>query len=178
MFSCAFLQSLKLEMFRMNTHIHTIDPVYDSDSKILILGSFPSVASRHSGFYYGHHNNRFWKVISEVLGVKMPIETKDKKELLLSNHIALWDVIARCEIVGSSDSSIRNAVPNNVCEIIERSHVKAIFTNGNVADSLYKKYLADACGIEATKLPSTSPANAAYSIERLTECWKVIKDFL
>ena len=162
----------------MNTHRHPIDPVFSFDSRILILGSFPSVKSREVGFYYGHQNNRFWKVISTIVKEDMPITVDDKKELLLRNHIALWDVIAECDIIGSSDSSIKNVVANDISLILRSSSVKSIFTNGNTAGKLYKKYLQELCGIEAVHLPSTSPANAACSLDKLIEDWKVIAEFI
>ncbi len=162
----------------MNRHTHSIPPIYDDNSHILILGSFPSVKSREAGFYYGHPNNRFWKVLAAVLQKEFPITVESKCELLISNRIALWDVIAECDIHGSADSSIRNAVPNDIAEILEHSHIKAIFTNGKTADNLYRIYLRDMCKIEAIPLPSTSPANASYSLDMLIDRWQIIKDFI
>ena len=157
------------------TVIHPIPPVYDKHSKVLILGSFPSVKSREYGFFYGHMQNRFWRVVANVFDEKTPESVEEKKEVLLKNGIALWDVIHSCEISGSVDSRIKNAVPNDINRIINESKIERIFTNGKKADELYKKYLENRTGIKAVCLPSTSPANAAWSVEKLTEQWKVIK---
>ena len=158
-----------------NMVIHPIPPVYDSSSSILILGSFPSVKSRECGFFYGHKQNRFWRVIAGIYGIKAPETIESKKKMLLDHNIALWDVIKSCEISGSADSSIKNVVPNDICSIIEESKITKIFTNGKKADTLYKKYLEDKTGIKAVCLPSTSPANASKSAESLIEEWKIIR---
>ena len=150
--------------------IHPIAPVYDENSKILILGSFPSVKSREYGFFYGHPQNRFWKVISKICNEKTPESIDDKKALLLRNGIALWDVIASCEITGSADSSIKNAVPNDLSRIFETAEIKAVFTNGKTAHRLYEQYNKN--GIKAVCLPSTSPANAVWTEEKLYKHWK------
>lgn len=152
--------------------IHPIDPVYDCNSEILILGSFPSVKSREYGFFYGHPQNRFWKVLSSVCCEALPESIDDKKDMLLRHHIALWDVIASCEITGSADSSIQNAVPNDIMKIIRYSKITKIYTNGKTADKLYRKYLEKVTGITSVCLPSTSPANAAWSLERLLQKWE------
>ena len=149
---------------------HTFGPVYDSDSRILILGSFPSVKSREINFYYGHRNNRFWK----ILGMLFNEEIEDKMSFLLKHHIALFDVIESCDIIGSSDASIQNVKPNDLSIILNNSKVEKIFLNGAKAYELYKKYDEDKYAIEAVKLPSTSPANAAYSIDDLFNEWKII----
>lgn len=156
--------------------IHEIEPVFDQNSEILILGSFPSVKSREAGFFYHHPQNRFWKILSALTGDNFLTEIEEKKRLLLKNHIALWDVIQSCNIKGSSDSSIADVVPADIRKIMRESKIKKIFTNGNKADSLYKKYIYPEIGIEAIKLPSTSPANAAYSLDKLLAEWKKIKD--
>ncbi|WP_288776510.1 DNA-deoxyinosine glycosylase [uncultured Eubacterium sp.] len=162
-----------MEVKRQN---HEFPPVYDENSEILILGSFPSVKSREMQFFYGHPQNRFWKVLAQVLNETVPQTIPEKKEMLLRHHIALWDVIASCDIAGSSDSSIRNVVPNDLAYIIGRSRITRIYANGAKSKQLYDKYLAKQLGIEAVQLPSTSPANAAYSVERLLEYWqKIIK---
>lgn len=153
---------------------HEIDPVYNEDSRVLILGSFPSVKSRESGFFYGHPQNRFWKVLSGILDVPLPVTVEEKKQMLLENHIAVWDVIGSCRITGSSDSSIKDVVPNDFTEILGKSSIERIYSNGATSWNLYKKYLLKETGIEALKLPSTSPANAAWNLERLKEAWKVI----
>ena len=152
------------------THvIHPFPALYDADSKILILGSLPSVKSREQNFFYGHPQNRFWKMLAAVLGEKIPETIEEKKELLHRNHIALWDTIYSCDIIGSSDSSIKNVVPTDLNRILEESEV-----DGNSRKYYYKKYQESRTGIEATVLPSTSPANAAFSLEKLIEIWKCI----
>lgn len=155
----------------MSVEIHNIPPLYDKNSKILILGSFPSVKSREAEFFYGHPQNRFWKVVSSLLGCDCPKTVAEKREMLLSHNIAVWDVIKSCEITGSSDSSIKNVVPNDLSEIFKTADIKAVFTNGTASYNMYNKYIKSP---EAIKLPSTSPANAAYSLDRLIGEWSVI----
>ncbi len=150
---------------------HTFDPIYNKDSKILILGSFPSVKSREIDFYYGHPQNRYWKVLAAVLGVQVPETPAEKRTMLLENNIAIWDVIHSCSIIGSSDSSIKDVIVNDFSEILENSQVKTIYVNGGKAYDLYRKYAEKNTGIKAVKLPSTSPANAAWKLERLCEAW-------
>lgn len=154
--------------------VHPIPPLYDKNSRILILGSFPSVKSRETNFFYGHPQNRFWKVIARILSEKTPVTIQEKKTMLLGHNIALWDVIHSCEIEGSADSTIKNVVPNDINNILENSEIKRIYVNGKKAESLYKKYIEKQTGIEAVVLPSTSPANAAWSEEKLYEAWQVI----
>lgn len=156
--------------------VHNISPVYDKNSSVLILGSFPSVKSREEGFFYGHPQNRFWRVLSAVLGEACPQTIPEKKELLLKHNIALWDVIASCDITGSSDASITNVIPNDIAGIVENSSIKAVFLNGKTAEKLYKIYIADTVKLPAVCLPSTSPANAAWTPERLKEEWKRIAE--
>ena len=153
---------------------HPIPPVYDSHSRILILGSFPSVKSRENGFFYGHSRNRFWKTVSAVIGRPEPKSIEEKKKMLLDSGIALWDVIASCEISGSSDSSIKNAVPNDISPILAAADIRRIFVNGKTAEKYYRKFILPVVGIEAVTLPSTSPANAAYSLDKLIEAWRII----
>ncbi len=155
--------------------VHPIKPVFDKNSKILILGSFPSVRSREEGFFYGHKQNRFWKVVSAVFEEEVPKTIPQKKAFLLRNHIALWDVIHSCDITGSSDSSIKNVVANDLSIILEHSSIRKIFVNGKTAEKYYIKYSEKDTHIKAICLPSTSPANAAFSVDRLTEAWKTIK---
>ncbi len=157
---------------------HPIPPLYDEGSRILILGSFPSVKSREAMFFYGHPQNRFWKVVSGLLGEPLPGTVPDKRAMLLKHHIAVWDVIHSCEITGSSDASIRNAVPNDLSVILNKAEIRQIFTNGGTAHSLYEKYIAPVTGIRDIRLPSTSPANAAWSPARLSEAWSVILEYL
>ena len=153
-------------------------PLYNHASKILILGSFPSVKSREQKFFYGHPQNRFWKVVSAVLGCETPDTIEEKKAFLLEHGIALWDVIASCEITGSSDTSINNVIPNDISEILEGGNIKQIFVNGKTAEKYYKKYIEDKTGIKAVCLPSTSPANAAWSIDKLVSAWSVINEYM
>lgn len=153
---------------------HPIPPVFDCRSRILILGSFPSVKSRETMFFYGHPQNRFWKVTAAVFGCSVPQTIEEKRQFLLQNRIAVWDVIASCEITGSSDSSIKNAVPNDLSRILDVSPIEQIYVNGKTALKYYDRYLRAATGREAICLPSTSPANAAWNLEKLTEAWKII----
>lgn len=153
---------------------HPIEPIYDNNSKILILGSFPSVKSREEGFFYGHPQNRFWKVLSAVHNAETPITVEEKKRFLLDNHIAVWDVIKSCDIVGSSDSSIKNVVANDLNIILEQADIKKIFVNGKKAEQLYKKYIQKNICREAICLPSTSPANAMWKLDALVEEWRKI----
>ena len=157
---------------------HPFPPLYDKNSKVLILGSFPSVKSREQMFFYGHPQNRFWKVISAVMGTDAPVTIEEKSAFLHSNHIALWDVIASCDITGSSDSSIKNVVANDLTEILENADIKQIFVNGKTAEKYYNKYIRDTICREAICLPSTSPANAGWSVDRLIEVWGVIKNYI
>lgn len=154
---------------------HPIEPVYNEESRILILGSFPSVKSREEQFFYGHPQNRFWRVLAAVFERPVPVTVEEKRELLLSEGVALWDVIASCEITGSSDSSIKNVVPNDLRRILDTAKIERIFVNGKTAGKFYRRWLLKATGREAVCLPSTSPANAAWNLERLTESWKVIR---
>lgn len=193
--------------------IHPIPPLYDETSRVLILGSFPSPKSREAHFFYGHPQNRFWKVMARVLDwhgesggcptgsssegscpadcpvpadgpvpavcpVFVPSSTEEKRAMLLSNHIALWDTIASCEITGASDSSITNVTPNDLSPILETAKIRAVFCNGAASHKLYMKYIFPVTGREAVKLPSTSPANAAWSVDRLTAAWQVVAEYL
>lgn len=154
--------------------VHSFEPVYDKDSEILILGTLPSVKSRENNFYYGHKQNRFWKVLATLLKEPVPDTIEEKKAMLLAHRIALWDVIQSCDIKGSSDSSIKNVQPTDIGMILEKTNITRIYANGNKAGQLYKRYQFSVTGIEAMVLPSTSPANAAWSLERLCEAWHVI----
>ena len=154
------------------SHIsHTFLPVYDESSELLILGSFPSVKSREQGFYYGHPQNRFWKVMAAVCGCEVPQTIEEKKSMLLVNHIAIWDVIDSCDIIGSSDSSIKNVVPADIAAILPKTRITRIYVNGKTAGRLYDKFVSESTGMEAVVLPSTSPANAACSLEKLIRVW-------
>ena len=154
--------------------VHSFEPVYDKDSEILILGTLPSVKSRENNFYYGHKQNRFWKVLATLLKEPVPETIEEKKAMQLAHRVALWDVIQSCDIKGSSDSSIKNVQPTDIGMILEKTNMTQIYANGNKAGQLYKRYQFPVTGIEATMLPSTSPANAAWSFDRLCEAWRVI----
>ena len=154
--------------------VHSFEPVYDKASEILILGTLPSVKSRENNFYYGHKQNRFWKVLATLLKEPVPHTIEEKKAMLLARRIALWDVIQSCDIKGSSDSSIKNVQPTDIGMILEKTNITRIYANGNKAGQLYKRYQFPVTGIEAMVLPSTSPANAAWSLERLCKAWHVI----
>ena len=159
------------------TIIHPFPPLYDKGSRILILGSFPSVKSREQLFFYGHPQNRFWKVIAAVFNEKVPENIPDKKKLLKRNHIALWDVIHSCDISGSSDSSISNVVANDLSQILDNADIKKIIVNGKAAEKYYKKYIEPVTKRIAICMPSTSPANAAWSLEALVDEWgKCVKE--
>ncbi len=155
--------------------LHTIPPVYDAYARTLILGSFPSVQSRAGAFFYHHPRNRFWQVLAAVYHCDAPCSIDEKRAFLQARHIALWDVVASCEIQSSSDSSIQNVEPNDLSRIFDTADICRIFTNGNTAYSLYMRYCYPQFGRAAVKLPSTSPANANYSLERLIDCWKIVK---
>ena len=157
--------------------LHPIKPIYDKNSKILILGSFPSQKSREQMFFYGHPQNRFWKVLAMIFECEVPETIDKKRNFLINRNIALWDVIASCDIVGSSDSSMKNVVPNDLSVILSSADIKRIFVNGRTAEKFYNKYIRDSIQREAICLPSTSPANAAWSLERLAEAWEVICDY-
>ncbi|MGN0297618.1 MAG: DNA-deoxyinosine glycosylase [Lachnospiraceae bacterium] len=159
------------------THVtHTFGPVYGSDSKILILGSFPSVKSRQQQFYYGHPQNRFWKVLASLYEEEVPHTIEEKCTFLLNHKIALWDVVASCDIAGSSDSSIQNVTANDMKIILQAAPIERICLNGGKAYELFKKYCWKEGMPSVSKLPSTSPANAAWSLQRLMEAWKVIQE--
>lgn len=155
---------------------HDFEPIYNKESKVLILGSFPSVKSRENQFYYGHPQNRFWKLLAMLTKEEIPETIEGKKELLLKHHIAIWDVIASCSIQGSSDTSIKDVEVNDFTEILKKSSVQTIYVNGGKAYQLYHKYAELMTGIKAIKLASTSPANAAWNLERLYEDWKQIEE--
>ena len=151
---------------------HPFDALYDEGSRILILGSFPSVKSREESFFYAHPQNRFWRVLAAVTGESVPADIEEKRAFLHRKHIALWDVIKSCTICGSADSAIKNVTPNDIGKILSAAKIEAIFTNGKTAERYYNKYILPQTGIECHTLPSTSPANAAWSFERLCGAWK------
>ena len=154
--------------------IHPIAPVFDKHSDILILGSLPSVKSREQMFFYGHPQNRFWRVMEALFQSEPLLTVEDKKQFLLAHHIALWDVIYSCDIKGSADSTIRNVEPTDLNRVIQNSNVRRVFCNGKTSGNYYDKFQKERTGIEAVTLPSTSPANAAWNLERLVEAWRCI----
>lgn len=154
--------------------IHPLNPIYDRNSRILILGTFPSVKSREAGFYYAHPQNRFWQVIAALTHEPLPLTHEAKTQLLLSHHIALWDVIRSCEITGSSDASIRNVIPNPLKDLIDNSCIDAVYANGTKACHLYRTYSEKTTGFPIVCLPSTSPANARSGLEALITEWSLI----
>ena len=162
----------------METVTHPIPPLFDASSRILILGSFPSVKSREGLFFYHHPQNRFWKVLAGVLEEPVPGSIEEKKIFLLKHRIALWDVIASCTIEGSSDSTIKNVVPNDLSGILSAADISRIFCNGGASFQYYKKYQEPRTDRAAVRLPSTSPANAAWSLDRLIREWAAIRDSL
>lgn len=158
----------------MNHVEHNFEPIFNENSKLLILGTFPSVKSREGQFYYHHPQNRFWKLIAHLTKSPVPLSIADKKELLLSHSIAIWDVIKSCDIEGSSDASICNVIPADIGHILKKAAIHAIYGNGATACNLYMKYCYPDTQREIIKLPSTSPANAAFSLERLADAWRII----
>ena len=158
-----------------HTHItHPFGPFFDAESEILILGSLPSVKSREQMFFYGHPQNRFWPLVAALFGESVPSSVEEKKALAQRHRIALWDTIYSCDIIGSDDNSIKNVVPTELGEIIAGSRVSRVFCNGRTSGLYYKKFHEKKLGIEARVLPSTSPANAAWTFDRLIEAWGVI----
>ncbi len=155
--------------------VHNIPPVWDENSRILILGSFPSVKSREQAFFYAHPQNRFWRLLSELFASPMPVTTDEKKRLLLSNGVALWDVVKKCDIRGSSDSSLRHALPNDISSLLKRTNITRVYANGSTAYGLYNRLCLKDTGIQAQRLPSTSPANMKCSFDELLRIWSVIK---
>ncbi|MDD6212228.1 MAG: DNA-deoxyinosine glycosylase [Clostridiales bacterium] len=152
--------------------IHTFEPVYDSHSQLLILGSLPSVKSREGNFYYHHPQNRFWKILARITEEKLPESIEEKKALLLRHKIAVWDVVQSCDIIGSSDSSIKNVIPTDIKKLLSYTQISRIYTNGGKAGQLYQKYCYAQTNVPNIPLPSTSPANASYSFDRLVNIWK------
>ena len=157
---------------------HEFGAFFDEESRVLILGTIPSPKSREQGFYYGHPQNRFWKVLADVLDEEFPQTVEERKGFLKRNHIALWDVLESCEIKGASDVSIRNARPNDMNRILQEADIRAIFATGAKAAQLYKKLCFPECGVEAVRLPSTSPANCGCSYETLREAYSQICDYV
>ena len=160
--------------FKPQPQVYPIPPLFDAQSRVLILGSFPSVKSREAQFFYGHPQNRFWRVLAAVTGAPLPVTVEEKRRLILSHHLALWDSIASCTVTGSSDSSIRDVVPNDLSVILDHAPIERIFCNGAASLNCYRRYIEPQLRHPAVSLPSTSPANAAWSLPRLIEAWRAI----
>lgn len=159
---------------KTETVTHNIPPLYDAESRVLLLGSIPSPKSREAGFFYGHPQNRFWRVLAAVLGEDVPQTIAEKRAMCLRHHVALWDTLAQCDIAGASDTSIKNAVPNDIGLLLRGSKIERIFATGGKSAELYRKLIEPVTHLPITQLPSTSPANAAWPLERLIEAYRVI----
>ena len=161
------------------THVtHDFPPLYDAESRVLILGSIPSPKSREQHFYYGHPQNRFWRVMAAVLSESVPETIGEKRAMLLRHHIALWDSLAECDIYGASDTSIKNPVPNDIAALLKKTRIRSVFCTGATAHRYYEKYCYPETGMHAVKLPSTSPANCAVHLDKLIEAYRVIAEDL
>ena len=154
--------------------VHTFGPLYNQESRILIVGSIPSPASREIGFYYGHPRNRFWHVLAEIFGESVPETIEEKKAFILCKGLALWDVIEECDIIAASDSSVKNAVPTDIAGLLEKTKIERIICNGTLSKKVYDKYQLERTGIPAIKMPSTSPANAAWTLQKLIDAWRPV----
>ncbi|MDO5143568.1 MAG: DNA-deoxyinosine glycosylase [bacterium] len=152
--------------------VHPFPPLVDSESRVLILGSFPSVKSREQQFFYGHPQNRFWRMLAAVCGEDTPATIEEKTALVLSHHFALWDSIGSCTITGSSDASVRNVVPADIRLVLDHAPIQRILCNGALSGRMYHRYLEPLTGMPALVMPSTSPANASWSLQRLIDCWR------
>lgn len=157
---------------------HTLPPVYRADSQILILGSMPSPKSRETGFYYGHPQNRFWRVLAGVFFTPLPLTNEEKREFVLSRHIALWDVLSSCKIKGADDGSIREPEPNRIDFILAQASIQAVFTTGGAAANYYRRLCLPKTGVESIPLPSTSPANCRCHLEELIRRYRIILNYL
>jgi len=160
--------------------IHAIEPVWDAESRVLVLGTMPSPASREAGFYYGHPQNRFWPVLAALFNASEPQSTDQRRAFVLGRHIALWDVLASCEIRGAEDSTIRNPVPNDIAGLLAKApNIRRVFTTGQVAHSLYDRLIRPLSGMADAALPSPSPANRGrYPMARLLESWAPLREAL
>lgn len=157
---------------------HTLKPIYNENSRILLLGTMPSPKSREAEFYYSHPQNRFWHLVSDLYGQKLPITNIEKTDFLLKNHIALWDVLKSCYIDGADDSSIKDPVANDIAGLLKQTNIIAVFTSGTKATALYKHLCAESTGITAIPLPSTSPANCRhYNYESLKAAYGIILQY-
>jgi len=157
---------------------HTLKPIYNTDSKILILGTMPSPKSREYGFYYSHPQNRFWRIVSDLYGQQLPESNEEKTDFLLRNHIALWDVLKSCRIDGADDASIKDPIANDIAALLEQTNIRVVFTSGTKAFTLYKRFCLESSGVPAIALPSTSPANCRhYDYERLKAAYRIILNY-
>jgi len=169
--------STETENTKHETVTHPFQPLFQADSKILILGSFPSVKTREYGFFYGHPQNRFWHLLERIFAVELSADIEERRTFLLRRRIAVYDVIYRCDIIGSGDASIRNIIPSDLSPVFEAADIKRVFCNGGTAYRYYRKYRERETGFKAVKLPSTSPANAGFSLDDLYNEWKIIREF-
>lgn len=158
--------------------VHPLEPVYDENSRVLVLGTMPSPKSREYGFYYSHPQNRFWRVVSELYHAPLPQTNEEKTQLLLQNHIALWDVLKSCRIEGADDASIRDPVANDIAGLLAQTNIRAVFTTGTKAAALYRRLCRKQTAINAVALPSTSPANCRhYTYERLLDAYRILLQY-
>lgn len=174
-------QSPRVHPQQLLAHVsHAIEPVYDERSRVLVLGTMPSPASREVGFYYGHPRNRFWRVMERLFDLPdhALVANEERIAFLLREHIALWDVLASCAIAGASDASIRDPIPNDLARILDVAPVSAVFTTGAKATDLYRRLCEKRFGLPAIPLPSTSPANARMDTDELVERCRVLRDAL
>ena len=162
-------------MTKHQTVTHPFRPLFQTDSKILILGSFPSIKTREYGFFYGHPQNSFWPLLERIFGVKLSTDIEERRAFLLQHHLAIYDVIYRCDIIGSGDASIQNVIPSDLSPILKEADIRQIFCNGGTAYRYYQKYQEQKTEVKAIQLPSTSPANARFSMDDLYHQWKIIK---
>lgn len=160
------------------TVVHPLDPVFDENSRVLILGTMPSPKSREIGFYYSHPQNRFWRILSELYREPPPRTNEEKTALVLAHRIALWDVLKSCRIDGADDGSIRDPVPNDIARLLQSTKIGTIFTTGTKSAALYRRFCRKSTGLDALPLPSTSPANCRhYTYERLLEAYRILPNY-
>ena len=158
--------------------VHPLTPVFDGNSRVLILGTMPSPKSREAGFYYSHPQNRFWRILAELSGEPLPRTNEEKTALVLSHRIALWDVLKSCRIDGADDGSIRDPVPNDIAALLQSTKIGTIFTTGTKSAALYRRLCRQSTGLDALPLPSTSPANCRhYPYERLLETYRILLNY-
>lgn len=160
----------------MERIVHPLEPIYNENSRVLVLGTMPSPKSREYGFYYSHPQNRFWRIISDLYGIPLPRNNDEKRAVLLAHRIALWDVLKSCVIEGADDSSIREPVPNDIASLLSQTKIHTVFTTGTKATALYRRLCLKQTGLPAQSLPSTSPANCRfYNYEKLLNAYRIIR---